>query len=301
MSEENKNLNEEELESSSEAEAAATEEAETAADVTEADDETVDTEAAAADGETADVEITEADGKTSDVEIAETAEEVPAEEQPVKGSNKKVVVGVVVVIAVLVVAAIISVFAIYGKTWFNPYNKNHIDVTGRTTGEVADMMGMEYDEFIQTYNLPSDMPETTFESAASYLIPAGTYAEMNGVDLAELREFFGWDESITEETPIGEALDKTKLSLYVGEDYLDTFKEQYGFGDEITGDTLWGEVRETVELRQKAEYDAQREAMEEETSDDGDDAATEEVTEAPADAATEATATEAAATAVPAE
>ena len=75
-----------------------------------------------------------------------------------------------------------------------------------------------------------------------------------------------------------------------------TFKEEYGLGDEVTGDTLWGEVRETVELQQQAEYQAMM-ADEESGSDDTEDVTEEEVTEAPADSATEAPADAAAETA----
>ena len=147
--------------------------------------------------------------ETEGIEFTENAEGIELEENKKnKNLTKAIIIGVIVV----VIAAIVAVFAVFGKTWFNPYNKGHIDVTGRTTEEVADVMGLEYNEFLEMYGLPSDMPKNTNESAASYLIPAGVYAEMNGASLEEFAEFFGWDDSITEDTPIGEALDKTKLS-----------------------------------------------------------------------------------------
>lgn len=295
MSEENKNLNEEVTE--------AVETTEETAETTETVEEVTETAEAV---ETAE-EVTE---NAETVETAEEAteaveneaEETAVEAEVVSGNNKKTVIGVVIGIAVLVIAAIIVVFAMFGKTWFNPYNKGHVDITGRTVGEVADMMGMEYNEFLEQYGLPSDMPKTTIESAASYMIPLSKYTEMNGMTLADLAGYMGWDESITEETTIGEALDKTKLSFYVGEENLATFKEEFGLGDDVTGETLWGDIRNTVELKQKEEYEAQLKAEEEAAVEDETetDADGEADTDAAAD--TEAAAeAEATATAVPAE
>lgn len=267
MNEENKNLNEEEV----------TEEVETAEEIETAETtaETVETAETTEEAETAE-EVETAEEAGTD-EMAETTETAEAED--VKGSNKKVVTGVIIGIAVLIVAAIVVVFALFGKEWFNPYNKGHIDVTGRTVGEVADALGMEYEDFLAQYGLPEDMPKTTFESAASYAIPLSKYLEGNGMQFSEMAEYLGWDDSVTEDMTLGEALDKTKLSFYVGEENLASFKEEYGFGDEVTGDTLWGEVRPTVELKQKEENETLKEAEENAESDsegDADAAVTEE-------------------------
>lgn len=273
MSEENKNLNEEEVTENSEA-------VETAEEVTAAE-ETVEN-----------IENTESIEKNEAVTVApeegeedETTEteDVP-ETEVVNGNNKKTIMGVIIGIAVLVVAAVIVLFVMFGKTWFNPYNKGHVDITGRTVGEVADMMGMEYDDFLEQYGLPSDMPKTTIESAASYMIPLSKYTEMNGITLSDLAGYMGWDESITEETTIGEALDKTKLSLYVGEENLATFKEEFGLGDDVTGETLWGDIRNTVELKQKEEYEAQLKAEEEAAAEDEAETDADTDTEPDADA-----------------
>lgn len=303
MSEENKNLDEnmesneteaptetEEITEVSEAETQTEETAVGEISETEAVDEIPETEAADA------IPATEA------VDAAEELTETAEVSEEVQGNNKKTVMAVVIGVAVLVVAAIIVVFAVFGKTWFNPYNRGHVDITGRTVGEVADMMGMEYDEFLEAYGLPEDMPKSTIESAASYNISLSKYAENSGMELSDLAEYLGWDESITgdENMTIGKALDQTKLSAYVGEEGLASFKEEYGLGDDVTGDTLWGDVRKTVELQQKAEYEKQRAEAEEEAAADNEAADDTEDTDA-ADEPAGDTATEETVTAAPAE
>ena len=44
---------------------------------------------------------------------------------------------------------------------------------------------------------------------------------------------------------------QVKLGDYVGEDNLAEFKETYGFGDDITADTLWKDVRQTVDEKSR--------------------------------------------------
>lgn len=198
---------------------------------------------------------------------------------------------IIIVAAVVVVAAAAIVFALNMNRWFNPYTKDYVDVDGITIGEVADMNGMELSEFLDYYGLPEDMPSSTPEKAAFYNIPAGKYAEMYGMTFDDLATQLGWDSSITEETTIGDALDKTTLGMYVGNENLESFKQEYGLDDSVTADTLWGEVRNIVDTRIKEEYEASQNATEEPSEE-----ATEEAGDNSEDAAAESTdsATEAA-------
>ena len=196
-------------------------------------------------------------------------------------------------------------FAVNGKDWFNPYTKDYIDVDGISIGEIADQMGMELSDFLAYYDLPEDMPESTPEKAAFYTIPAGKYAEMNRMEFSELKDLLGWGDDITEDTTIGDALDQTKLSNYVGDENLEAFKEEYGLGDDITGDTLWGEVRNIVDQKQKEEYEAAQNPTEEPTeeaseTESADTAATETTDESSATDAAADTASEGDAAAAPA-
>ena len=50
---------------------------------------------------------------------------------------------------------------------FNKYNRlGYVDVSGRTVAQVAEEQGMDVDEFLEQFDLPSDMPGNTTESAA---------------------------------------------------------------------------------------------------------------------------------------
>lgn len=162
-----------------------------------------------------------------------------------------------IVIALISVAAIL--FGVFiAKPLFisgvaNPYEKDYIDVTGRTAADLAEEKGMEYDKFLAEYGLPADMPKSTSERAVYYNIPVGVMVEkMADVKtFDELKELMGWGDEITESTTMGDALDVTKLSYYVGEDQLDKFKSLYGLSDAVTGDTLYSQVRNIVDAKDK--------------------------------------------------
>lgn len=189
-----------------------------------------------------------------------------------KKSHLKTIIIIAAAVVVVAVAAI--VFAFNMDNWFNPYTKDYVDVDGITIGEVADMNGMELSEFLEYYDLPEDMPASTPEKAAFYTIPAGKYAEMYGMTFEDLATQLGWDSTITEETTIGDALDKTTLGMYVGEENLESFKQEYGLDDSVTADTLWGEVRNIVDTRIKEDYEASQ-AETEEPADEATEAAEE--------------------------
>lgn len=196
-------------------------------------------------------------------------------------------------IACVAVAVVIILAIFFGPKLMNKYNRmGYIDTTGRTIGEVADANGYELADFLASYDLPADMPESTYESVAYYMIPAKKVAEMYGMDFASLKEMLGWDDTVTEDTPWGEAEGETTLSKYVGEDNLSQFKEQYNLGDEITGETKWKEIRNIIDQQarderiaaEKEEAAAKKSEEESATEAPADDAA---ATEAPVDGATE--------------
>ncbi len=226
---------------------------------------------------------TEPETAETEAEPAETGEVVfegeivkPEEEE------KKSHAGAIAIIAaiVVVIAAAIAVFIIFGKSLFNPYTKDYIDVTGTTVGEIADEQGMEYADFLELYGLPSDMPASTFEYAAYYTIPAGVFAKMSGTDFDELKEILGLsdDDSITEDTTIGDVFDKTTVGSRVGEDQLDAFKAEYELDDSVTADTLWVEVRNKVDQKMKEQNEAANNPTEE--TDEPEDTAETEAADA---------------------
>lgn len=161
----------------------------------------------------------------------------------------KIGIGAALVLVLGIVSSqIMSIFGV-----INPYEADYVDVTGRTAEELAKEKGMEYDEFLRSYGLPEDMPKNTFERAVFYNIPVGVIVEKNGTlgTLEELKADMGWGDEVTAETPLGEALDNTSLSKYVGDEQLERFKSLYELSEEITGDTLYGEVRNIVDSKEK--------------------------------------------------
>lgn len=213
-----------------------------------------------------------------------------------KKSKNGLIIGAVV--AVLVIAAAIIIAVLFGKNLFNKYNRmGYIDVSGRTIAEIADESGYELADFLAEYELPADMPGSTSESAAYYMIPAKNVASMYGMTFEQMKEMLKWGDEITEDTPWGEAEGETAVADYIGTENLDQFKEQYGFGDEVTGETKWKEVRNVLDQKSRdARIEAEKatEAPAEETATV--EPAAEEATDAPAEsAATDAPAATAAA------
>ena len=98
---------------------------------------------------------------------------------------------------------------------------------------------MDVDEFLEQFDLPSDMPGNTTESAAYNCIPVSKMAEMYGMDFDTIKEVLKFPDDVDEDTAWGDAIGQVTLGDYVGEDNLAEFKETYGFGDDITADTLW--------------------------------------------------------------
>ncbi len=158
----------------------------------------------------------------------------------------------IVAVIVLVGGFLITRYMSYSGI-INPYEHDYIDVTGKTAEDIAKEKGMEYNQFLKHYGLPEDMPRSTHERAVFYNIPVGVVVERsaNVGTFDKLKAEMGWGDEITESTTIGEALDITTLSAYVGEEQLQRFKSLYELPDDVTGDTLYGEVRNLVDSKEK--------------------------------------------------
>ena len=283
MSEENKeNLNENENVQETEQNDVVEETVEEAADVENeetANETAEEVEDAATDSE----EVQETVSDTTDtfadsIEGAEAIDGEPISDgieaaEVQKKSKTGLIVGIV--IAVVVVAAAIILAVVFGKNLFNKYNRmGYVDVSGRTIAQIADESGYELADFLAQYDLPADMPGSTFESAAYYNIPCSKIAEMYGMDFATLKEMLKLGDDITEDTTWGVAEGETTVGSYVGEDNLDEFKKQYGFGDEVTAETKMKEIRNAMDQQSRDARIASEKAQKE----------AEKATDAPADA-----------------
>lgn len=205
------------------------------------------------------------------------AEEQPqwSEETAAKKSNTAAATIGIVAALILVVAGLL--------VWY--VNKPLpmpavIDITGETIGDTAEYSGIDVEDFVYQYHLPEFMTaETSLEEAEMYLplrqvavmnqtglkafmeernIPAEITGEGNILD-AVLKVFGINRYKITGDTPYALVEGEMRLEDYVGD--VESFKTQYELGDEVTADTKWKEVRDVVLAKDKADYDAQQEAM----------------------------------------
>lgn len=280
MSEENKNIleNEESIENEKKADNMDEQTAEAAAPVEPVDGEETDaaeeveaieiTEEAQAteteevnyDALTEDAVEAEAsadDDRADDMESADGADHFDSETDggnmplewaaaaPIQQKQNKAGMIAVIAAVVIVIAAIALVSYMFLNR--NPYNRKYIDVTGRTVQEVAEGAGMELSEFLEMYGLPADMPANTYESAAYYSIPAGTIAKMNMMDFATMKQVLSLPDEVTEDMTWGEVEDSLTVGQQVGEDGVEEFKAEYGLGDDVTADTKWGDIRKQVD------------------------------------------------------
>ena len=248
--------------------------------------------------------------------VGDAAEAVPeaAEKTPIEVDNRKgmprFALAAILAVAVVLIAGILVLSLVLingrggGRYYKQPYSiteypyanqtldydafsKKYTDTTGQTIADLADSVGLEYDELLMLYRLPKDFPKTMSENAAQCAIPVARMCELRRSTLEAVREEMGWGDDITETTPYGEALDKTLLKNAVGEEYVEEFKTEVGLGAEVTGDTLFGDIRPQYEKFMKDMTEKQKETPA--PTSETEAAATEA-------AATEAAATEAAAT-----
>lgn len=234
------------------------------------------------------VEETAEESNTIDLSVEEEEDAEPlivenvvsAVESSVESSKKDMGKKIAAIAAAAVIVAAVVVLAVVkGPSLFNKYNRmGYVDTSGRTIGEVADAAGMDLADFLEQYELPKNMPANTSESAAYYMIPTKVIAEMYSMDFETLKSEFGFPEEVSEDTPWGEAEGQIPLGKYVGEENLEMFKTEYELGDDVTAETLWKDVRNIVDTKAKEE----REAAEKEAEK------TAEPTEAPAEATAEA-------------
>ena len=142
---------------------------------------------------------------------------------------------------------------------YDAFSKKYTDTTGQTIEDLADSVGMEYEELLMLYRLPKDFPKNLSENTAQSAIPVGRMCELRRSTLEAVKEEMGWGDDITETTTYGEALDKTLLKNAIGEEYVEQFKAEVGLGDEVTGDTLFGDVRPQYEKYMKSMTEKQNE------------------------------------------
>lgn len=162
------------------------------------------------------------------------------------------------------------------------------------SGMTVEMFAMLYmqttlEDFLATSGLPSDMEGTTDMGIAQNMMTLDGYAAMNNVPLEEVLTVNELDASTPGSTTLNEVINNYTVAQYFGvtDENLGEFREQFGFGEEVTLETKFGDIKDKVV---KATFDMAKKQEEESSA-----------TPAPTPEATEATeaATEEVATAVP--
>ena len=239
-------------------------------------------------------EIVEEAAETAMDEVADAANTIEemvegfgGDEENIPAPKKNMGKLIGIIAAAVVVIAIVVLCIVFGPQWFNKYNRmGYIDVSGQTVQDIADSAGMTLEEFLTEYDLPSDMPKNTSETAAFYTIPVSRMAEMYGMDFATMKDVLEWGDEVTETSTWGEAEGATKVGVYVGEENLEDFKSYYGLGDEVTAETLWSEIRNTIDQQRRDEriaMEAEMAQAEQEALKEQEDAAEEEKADDKAD------------------
>lgn len=208
------------------------------------------------------------------------------DENPKNGSKAVlIIIGIIValIIAALVVFGVmfnnvkksndtLSLSETFERTiHYNKYNNlGYINVSGRDLQQVAEDAGKTVDEFKTEYGLPEDMKPNTDESAAYYMMPVSKMAEMNGLTVDQVKEMLKiTDIEITDSTPWGEVEGEVTLANYIGEEKLDSFKEFYGLGEEVTAETKWKDVRNVVDKKALEDRLAEEKEAENKESTEG--------------------------------
>lgn len=177
--------------------------------------------------------------------------------EPAKKS-KAVVIAIIAAIVIAVAAIGIGGYIFMEQSLginylsFNKYNRQYVDVTGRTIEEIATAQNQTVAEFLEEYSLPADMPKNTNENAAYYTIPAKNIAKMYGMDFATMKTMLSLGDDVTEDTPWGQIEGEMTVGDQIGgEENLASFKEKMGLDDKVTIDTKWKEIRMTIDRKSR--------------------------------------------------
>jgi len=156
----------------------------------------------------------------------------------------------------------------------NQYNEMYVDIYGITLQNMADAEGLTLKEYIEKYQLPSDMPGDTNSNAVENMIPIGLKVKELGPYLDGMKKTFGINPNVsnfelykvmnglpaevTEDTPVGEAKGMGQMKYIVKDEAeLEEYKEKYGLGDDVTMDTYYKDVRNDIDLSKKEKFEKQ--------------------------------------------
>ena len=222
----------------------------------------------------------------TDEYICTPAEKVLA----LKKRNKNILVTVCAVVAVVVLAFVgkFVYFEVYNP--YNSAKGNEYLCYGDTLEDLAKEAGYDYKTFLELNNLPANMPKSTYVNVAGLYIPVKGMAERYGVSVQEYIENSGIEGEFSDDVTMGEVQDELTIETYFGlfdDGALADLKQEYGLDDSVTMDTKFKEIKDKV---YKHNYDEYMKEQSGEAEDVADVPEVEDVeTEEPVDEAAEAT------------
>lgn len=155
-----------------------------------------------------------------------------------------------------------------------------------TVQNAADEKGMTFEDFTAEYGLTDVSPEDLMSSVTGNMT-CGNYAKYTDTTFEDLVSVNQLPESVTEDTKWSEAQDLIPVGVTLGgEEQFNQMKEQLGLDDSITKDTPSGEAMPVIQEKYVAYMQAQQEAASEEPASDEaeglDNADSDEASEEPA-------------------
>lgn len=238
-------------------------------------------------------------------EVIETPVDDVSVDEPVVEA-KKTSAGVIVAIVVIVALIVGVVTAIIIEKNKNPYNSMGYPIyPGYTIEDAAISEGISYEEFLTLYQLPADMPKDTPVFAANEYISTGVYAQMDGLtfelykqllqipdetSVSEPKTFLDKIISVFKKekpvkidasTPWRTVMGELTLGVLVGEENVESVKEQFELDESVNASTKYKEIRDivdkkTVEIRTEQLKELMESEKEQNQETQGDETQTEE-------------------------
>lgn len=162
-----------------------------------------------------------------------------------------------VIIAIIVVLAL-AVYATYGKISKNIVdNKIASGEMAETVSHAAEAAGMSVEDYLATYSLTvSD--EVNGDTAVNDLYGYMTlenYMNMANegneepVDIDSVINEWGLEGKVTKDTQWKDVEPLMPLSARFSEEQIAQYKESYGLGDEVDGNTTYGDFQKLIEAK----------------------------------------------------
>lgn len=177
-----------------------------------------------------------------------------------------------IIIAVIIVAFVaVGAYAVYGKISSGiQERKIENGEAEATVGYLAKQQDMTVEDYLAQYGLTlgGDIDENTTQSDMLDSMTLEKYAEYSGQNADDIITKAGLSEQVTKDTLWGEVRVLMPVSAYYDEEQLNQIKQIYGIGDEVTLDTKYEDFEKIMEEKQAQMAEATAEPEGEATNDE---------------------------------